>query len=91
MSRQIHRLERNVGVSIETLALFVRFRLAITPPLPNDAQAASQLKWRQRYEGFAEALARRLQKGQSFLHDIPEDIDRQTPSEPHDEVPKGEP
>jgi hypothetical protein len=57
------------------LALFVRFWLTITPPLPADAQAAAQLKGRQRYEGFVEALGQRLQKGQSLLHEIPEDID----------------
>lgn len=74
LSRQVQRLERNVGITAETLALFVRFWLTITPPLPNDAQAAAQIKGRERYEGFVEALGRRLQKGQSFLHEIPEDI-----------------
>jgi len=77
LSRQVQRLERNVGIAIETLALFIRFWLTITPPLPADAQAAAQLKGRQRYEGFVEALGRRLQKGQSLLHEIPEDVDRQ--------------
>jgi hypothetical protein len=40
---------------METLALFVRLLLTITPPLP-DAQAALQAKGQQRYEGFVEAL-----------------------------------
>jgi hypothetical protein len=57
------------------LALFVRFWLTITPPLSADGQAAAQLKGRQRYEGFVEALGQRLQKGQSLLHEIPEDVD----------------
>jgi hypothetical protein len=59
----------------ETLALFVRFWLTVTPPLPPEAQAAAQLKGRQRHEGFVEALGRRLQRGQSLLHEIPEDVD----------------
>src|SRR5882724_9202675 len=80
LSRQMQRLERDVGLTAETLALFVRFWLTITPPLPNDAQAAAQLKGRERLEGFVEALGRRLQKGQSFLREIPEDIVRQEPS-----------
>src|SRR5215813_9614705 len=75
LSRQVQRLERNLGIAIETLALFVRFWLTITPPLPADAQAAAQLKGRQRYEGFVEVLGQRLQKGQSLLHEIPEDVD----------------
>ncbi|WFU54836.1 CopG family transcriptional regulator [Bradyrhizobium pachyrhizi] len=79
LSRQMQRLERDVGLTAETLALFIRFWLTITPPLPNDAQAAAQLKGRERFEGFVEALGRRLQKGQSFLREIPEEIVRQEP------------
>ncbi len=74
LSRQLQRLERDLGVTAETLALFVRFWLTITPPLPNDAQAAAQAKGRERFEGFIETLGRRLHKGQSFLREIPEDI-----------------
>ncbi|WP_027532603.1 CopG family transcriptional regulator [Bradyrhizobium sp. WSM3983] len=73
LSRQMQRLERDVNLTAETLALFIRFWLTITPPLPNDAQAAAQAKGRERFEGFVEALGRRLQKGQSFLREIPED------------------
>jgi hypothetical protein len=47
--------------------------------LPNDAQAAAQIKGRERFEGFVEALGRRLQKGQSYLREIPEDIGQQEP------------
>lgn len=76
LSRQAQRLERDVGLTAETLALFVRFWLTITPPLPNEAQAAAQIKGRERFEGFVETLGRRLQKGQSFLREIPDDIVR---------------
>jgi len=89
LSRQVQRLERSVGIAIETLALFIRFWLTITPPLPTDAQAAAQLKGRQRYEGFVEALGRRLQKGQSLLHEIPEDTHRH--ASPGADAPEGEP
>jgi hypothetical protein len=76
LTRQIQRLERNAGVTMETLAMFVRFLLTVTPPLPLDDQAALQAKGRERYEGFVEALGRRLQKGQSFLNEIPDDVDK---------------
>src|SRR6202022_1057411 len=79
LSRHVQGLGRDVGLTAETLALFIRFWLTITPPLPNDAQAAAQLKGRERFEGFVEALGRRLQKGQSFLREIPDDIVRQEP------------
>ena len=58
LSRQMQRLERDVGLTAETLALFIRFWLTITPPLPNDAQGAAQIKGRERFEGFVEALGR---------------------------------
>lgn len=74
LSRQMQRLERDLSITAETLALFIRFWLTVTPPLPNDAQPAAQAKGRERYEGFVEALGRRLQKGQSFLSEVPEDF-----------------
>ena len=67
LTRQVQRLERDVGISAETLALFIRFWLTITPPLPEDAQSSAQIKGRERFEGFVETLGRRLQKGQSVL------------------------
>jgi hypothetical protein len=82
LSRQMQRLERDVGIAAETLALFIRFWLTVTPPLPNEAQAPAQAKGRERFEGFVEALGRRLQKGQSFLREIPDDIVRPKPDEP---------
>jgi hypothetical protein len=51
LTRQIQRLERNAGVTMETLAMFVRFLLTITPPLPPDDQAALQAKGQQRTRG----------------------------------------
>ncbi|MFC5509202.1 CopG family transcriptional regulator [Bosea massiliensis] len=81
LSRQVQRLERDLGITAETLALFVRIWLTITPPLPGDAQASAQAKGRERYEGFIETLGRRLQKGQSFLREIPDDIAGAMPSD----------
>ncbi len=76
LTRQVQRLERNVGISTEALALFVRFWLTVTPPLPTEAQPAAQAKGRERYEGFIEALGRRIQKGQNLMDEIPKDVSR---------------
>lgn len=81
LSRQAARIERDLRVTADTLALFVRFWLTITPPLPSDAQAAAQIKGRERYEGFIETLGKRLQKGQNFLHEIPDDVSGQPAAE----------
>ncbi|MDP1909852.1 MAG: CopG family transcriptional regulator [Hyphomicrobium sp.] len=72
--RQVERLERHVTISNEALALFVRFWLTATPPLPDSAQPAAQAKGRERYEGYVEALGRRLAKGPTLADEISEDI-----------------
>lgn len=89
LSRQVQRIERDMRVTADALSLYIRFWLTITPPLPPDAQATAQIKGRERYEGFVETLGKRLQKGQSFLHEIPDDLPGQpTPAaDPSDGVP----
>ena len=62
--RQLENLDRSVEVGNEALALFVRFWLTANPPLPDAALAAAQAKGRERYNGFVEALARRLDAGE---------------------------
>ncbi|WP_166143307.1 ribbon-helix-helix domain-containing protein [Methylosinus sp. RM1] len=74
LTRQVQRLERNSGLTTEALALFVRFWLTVTPPLPPEAQASAQVKGRERYEGFIEALGRRLNQGRTLLDEIPRDM-----------------
>ena len=74
MTRAIERLERHETIGTEALALFVRFWLNSVPPLPDSAQPAAQAKGRERYEGFVEALGRRLAKGHSLAHEVSRDI-----------------
>lgn len=82
MTRQIERLERYVTISNESLAVFVRFWLTSTPALPDAALAAAQAKGRERYEGFLEALGRRLEKGRLLADEISKDV-------PYGEPPRG--
>jgi hypothetical protein len=77
LTRQVERLERQITVSNEALALFVRFWLTARPALPDIAQPAAQAKGRERYEGFIEALGRRLAKGQSLAKEVSFDVDPQ--------------
>jgi predicted transcriptional regulator len=73
-NRATERLERNLGISIEMMALFVRFWLTTTPAVPEAAHAAAQAKGKERYEGFVEALGRRLARGVSFTREVSEDV-----------------
>lgn len=84
LTRQVERLERHITISNEALALFVRFWLTATPPLPDAAQPAAQAKGRERYEGFVEALGRRLAKGQSLASEVSWDAGGETPTNKED-------
>lgn len=73
IDRRMARIERDLGVSVETLALFIRSWLAATPPLPEPAQRAARAKEGERYNSFLVALGRRLAKGPIFRQEIPEE------------------
>ena len=81
MTRQIERLERHVTISNEALAVFVRFWLVSTPPLPDTALPAAQAKGRERYQGFVEALGRRLARGRTLAEEIVSDVNPGQPQQ----------
>lgn len=74
IDRRIARIERDVGISVETLAVFVRFWLSTTPALPEPAAQAARAKTGERYEAFVTALGRRLAKGPQLRQEISEDV-----------------
>ncbi|AYM83993.1 CopG family transcriptional regulator [Agrobacterium tumefaciens] len=73
IDRNIQRLERDVGIANEAFALFVRFWLTSTVPLPETAQAAAHAKGGERYDKFLEALGRRLANGPRLGQEVLED------------------
>lgn len=74
LDRRMTRMERDVGIAVETLAVFVRFWLTTTPALPEPAAQAARAKSSERYEAFVAALGRRLAKGPKLRQEISEDI-----------------
>jgi predicted transcriptional regulator len=74
ITRHLERIERHVGISNEALAVFVRFWLTSTPSLPDSALAAAQMKGRERYDGFVEALGRRLARGRKLADEVSRDV-----------------
>lgn len=75
IDRRMTRVERDVGISVETLAIFVRFWLTTTPALPEPAAQAARAKAGERYDAFVAALGRRLASGPKLRQEISEDID----------------
>jgi hypothetical protein len=70
LNRQLERLARDQMISAEALALFVRFWLTATPPLPETLQAAALAKGKERYADFVETLGRRLAQGATLARDV---------------------
>lgn len=73
--RRLLRLERDVGIAIETLALFIRFWLTTNPPLPEPAAQAARARAGERYDAFVTALGRRLAEGPKLQQEIPQDVE----------------
>lgn len=70
LDRRIGHMERDLGINVETLALFIRFWLLTTPPLPEPAAAAARAQATARYEQFIETLARHLSTGHRLHQDL---------------------
>lgn len=77
LDRRTTRLERDVGIGVEMIALFVRFWLSNTPPPPEAERAALRRQGGDRYDAFMEALGRRLAKGPKVRQEISEDLSPQ--------------
>lgn len=73
MSRHLERLERDLAIANEAQALFIRAWLTATPPVPEAGRLAAEVKGRERYLGFVEALGRRLAAGRSLSKEVLED------------------
>ena len=66
ISNQLARIERDGHVSIESLALFIRYMLTVNAPLP-EGDTTAQAIGRDRYARFVERVARRLASGRHSL------------------------
>ncbi|QFR34632.1 CopG family transcriptional regulator [Ancylobacter sp. TS-1] len=74
IDRRLARLERDLGISTEAFATFIRFWLATTPALPEPAAQATRAKVSERYVAYTRALGRRLAKGPQLRQEIGEDV-----------------
>lgn len=74
LDRRMTRLERDVGIDVEMIALFVRFWLSNTPPPPEAERDVMRRSGNDRYDAFMTALGRQLAKGPKVRQEIGEDI-----------------
>ena len=74
LSRQFDRLERDQNVLIETVALYVRYFLTVSLPVPEGQQDAVRAQGRLRYAQVIEQLGRHIQRGRSLVREVHEDF-----------------
>ncbi len=58
LSQEVRHLHRDLDIVAETLALWLRYFLTVTPPLPADDQEPARLVGRQRFDVFIREIAR---------------------------------
>lgn len=75
LNRQVDGLDEDLAILGETLSLFIRFWLTVTPPLPEVARNSARAKGAERFEGFMESLGRRLATEDRFLKELARDVD----------------
>ena len=81
LTHQNERLERDLAISIEMSALFIRFWLNTSPPLPESARASAEARGADRYQRFMEALGHRLARGGGIAEEIARDFPGQDPAD----------
>lgn len=74
LSRQAERMERDQNIAIETLALFIRYFLTVSTPVPEAHQDAARAQGKARFEQFVEQLGRHLLRGRSLVRDVVEEL-----------------
>ncbi len=74
LSRQLDKLDRDQHVLIETVALYLRVFLTVSPPVPESQQDALRAQGKLRYGQFVDQLARHLQRGRSLVREVHEEI-----------------
>lgn len=75
LSRQFDRLERDQSILIETLALYVRYFLTVSLPIPEGQQEVARAQGRVRYAQFVEQLARHIHRGRSLVREVHEEVE----------------
>lgn len=72
-------VNRDVAIVTEVLALFVRYFLTITPPLPQSEQEPARLLGRERFQVFVAQVGRRLATDHRLVSEVLETIASNNP------------
>ena len=74
MTRQFGRMERDQLILAETMALFIRLFLTLTPPVPEADKDAARATGKERFDYFIDQLGRQLVSGRRVLEEALEEF-----------------
>jgi hypothetical protein len=79
MSRQLDRVDRDLGIVTETVTLYIRYYLTITPPLASGDQEAARALGRVRFETFVAQVGKRVASGAKLAAEVMERVSTANP------------
>ena len=79
LGRQVAIIDRHQQVVLESLGLFIRYYLTVTPPLSKSEQEPARAKGHQRFEFFISQLGKRLGGSQTLVSEVMEKITAHDP------------
>ena len=78
-SKALGHLQRDLAIVTETLGLFVRYFLIVTPPVPESEQEEAKILGRDRFHRFVAQVGRRLGSDQRLISQVLETIVTEKP------------
>lgn len=69
LGMRLNRIARDQEVLLESLALFIRYQLTVTAPLPETDKAALAVG-QDRFQSFIAQVGRRIASGRGYSHEL---------------------
>jgi hypothetical protein len=79
LNRTVAQIERDMAITTDTLGLFVRYFLTVTPPMPESEQEAARLLGRERFAVFVVEVGRRMTSDRRLVAEVLESIAKNDP------------
>src|SRR5262245_48033618 len=79
LNKTITRIDRDTAITAETVALFVRYFLTVTPPLPESEQEPARLLGRKRFDLFIHEISRRMGGDRRLATEVLESLAKNEP------------
>lgn len=70
IGKRLNLIERDQRVILESLALFIRYQLTVSRPIPESQAAELQALGNQRFKAFIDEVGRRIASGKGTVFDL---------------------